>query len=106
MIQLKSEFSLICTFAKVNSLIFQKILNILCKGNQVWGITTPYINFKTRFHGAGDLSTALFAHHIIQKEPLKKVLENVTKEIYSFLLKNSRGPKNKIIFKAKSLSNL
>ena len=28
-IQLKSEFSLICTFAKVNSLIFQKILNIL-----------------------------------------------------------------------------
>ena len=84
----------------------KKILNILCKGNHVWGITTPYINFKTRFHGAGDLSTALFAHHIIQKEPLKKVLENVTKEIYSFLLKNSRGPKNKIIFKAKSLSNL
>ena len=84
----------------------KKILNILCKGNQVWGITTPYINFKTRFHGAGDLSTALFAHHIIQKEPLKKVLENVTKEIYSFLLKNSRRPKNKIIFKAKSLSNL
>ena len=33
-------------------------------------------------------------------------IENVTKEIYSFLLKNSRGPKNKIIFKAKSLSNL
>jgi pyridoxine kinase len=84
----------------------KKILNILCKGNQVWGITTPYINFKTRFHGAGDLSTALFAHHIIQKEPLKKVLENVTKEIYSFLLTNSRGPKNKIVFKAKSLSNL
>ena len=91
----------------VRSIPYEKqLLNILCKGNQVWGITTPYIAFKTRFHGAGDLSTALFAHHIIQKEPLKKILENVTKEIYSFLQKSNKGPKGKVTFKAKNLDNL
>ena len=82
------------------------LLNILCKGNKAWGIATPYINFKNRFHGAGDLSTALFAHNIVQKNPLKETLENVTKEIYSFLQKNNKGPKNRVNFKAKSLDNL
>tara|TARA_B100001057_G_scaffold363665_1_gene366386 strand:- start:725 stop:1522 length:798 start_codon:yes stop_codon:yes gene_type:complete len=84
----------------------KKLLNILCKGNQIWGITTPYINFKTRFHGAGDLSTALFAHNIIQKETLKKTLENVTKEIYTYLIKGNKRSKSKINFKAKNLNNL
>ena len=84
----------------------KKLLNILCKGNHAWGIATPYINFKNRFHGAGDLSTALFAHNIIQKKPLNETLENVTKEIYSFLQKNNKGPRGKINFKAKSLDNL
>ena len=33
-------------------------------------------------------------------------IKNVTKEIYSFLQKNNKGPKNKVNFKAKSLDNL
>ena len=69
-------------------------------------ITTPHLNFKNRFHGAGDLSTALYAHYINEKVSLKQTLENVTEKIYNLLakkmLKTSRG----VSFKAKSLNNL
>ena len=84
----------------------KKLLNILCNGNEVWGIATPYINFKTRFHGAGDLTTALFADQLIQKKSLQKMLENITKEIYSFLIKSQKKSSNRVAFKARNLSNL
>tara|TARA_Y100000996_G_scaffold273860_1_gene215722 strand:- start:163 stop:960 length:798 start_codon:yes stop_codon:yes gene_type:complete len=91
----------------IRSIPFEgKLLNILCKKKQVWGVSTPYINFKDRFHGAGDLSTALYADNILRKNNLKKTLENVTKEIFIHLIKfkNKRG--KRILFKAKNLSNL
>ena len=70
-------------------------------------IETPYINFKERFHGAGDQSTALYAHYICKKNTTREILENVTNDIYDILLKNKiRSKKRKKRFKAKSLNNL
>ena len=38
----------------------KKLINILCNKKDIFIIETPYINFKERFHGAGDQSTALY----------------------------------------------
>ena len=91
----------------IRSIPFEgKLLNTLCKKNQVWGISTPYINFKNRFHGAGDLSTALYADNLLRKNSLKKTLENVTKDIFIHLSKYKNKRRKKIVFRAKNLSNL
>ena len=85
----------------------KKILNIICNIKEVFVIETPYINFKERFHGAGDQSTALYAHYIYKKNTTREILENVTNDIYDILLKNKiRSKKRKKRFKAKSLNNL
>mgnify|MGYP006199826543 FL=1 len=85
----------------------KKILNIICNKKEVFVIETPYINFKERFHGAGDQSTALYAHYIYKKNTTREILENVTNDIYDILLKNKiRSQKRKKRFKAKSLNNL
>lgn len=83
-----------------------KLLNILCHKNEIWGITTPKINFKNRFHGAGDLSTALYAHHINEKVSLKKILESVTGDIFNILAKRRLASSRRTSFKAKNLNNL
>jgi pyridoxal/pyridoxine/pyridoxamine kinase len=62
--------------------------------------------FKERFHGAGDLSTALYAHYINEKVSLKQNLENVTGDIYNMLAKKKLKSSRRISFKAKSLNNL
>ena len=85
----------------------KKILNIICNKREIFVIETPYINFKERFHGAGDQSTALYAHYINKKNTTREILENVTNDIYDILLKNKiRSKKRKKRFKAKSLNNL
>ena len=85
----------------------KKILNIICNKREIFVIETPYINFKERFHGAGDQSTALYAHYIFKKNTTREILENVTNDIYDILLKNKkRSKKRKKRFKAKSLNNL
>ena len=85
----------------------KKILNIICNKREVFVIETPYINFKERFHGAGDQSTALYAHYICKKNTTREILENVTNDIYEILLKNKiRSKKRKKRFKAMSLNNL
>ena len=78
----------------------------MCHKNKVWGITTPNLIFKDRFHGAGDLSTALYAHYINEKVSLKQTLENVTGDIYNLLAKKKSKSSRRISFKAKSLNNL
>ena len=83
-----------------------KLLNILCHKSKIWGITTPNINFKNRFHGAGDLSTALYAHYLNEKITPKKILENVTTDIFNILIKKQLKSNRKYFFKAKSLNNL
>ena len=82
------------------------LLNILCHNNKIWGITTPNINFKSRFHGAGDLSTALYAHYINQNISLKKTLENITGDIFNLLAFKQTKLNRRRVFKAKSLDNL
>jgi len=79
-----------------------KLVNLIASSKGAWGITTPEINFKTRYHGAGDLTTALFAHYLTQKISEKKILENLTNDIFQIISK--RRKKNK--FKSKSLGSL
>ena len=79
-----------------------KLINLLASPRGTWSIKTPEIKFKTRYHGAGDLSTALFAHYLTQKISEKKILEGLTNDIFQIISKKRK--KNK--FKSKSLSNL
>ena len=79
-----------------------KLMNIIASPKGTWTITTPEIKFKTRYHGAGDLTTALFAHYLTQKISEKKILENLTNDIFQIISKKRK--KNK--FKSKSLGNL
>ena len=80
----------------------KELINLIASPNGVWGISTPEIKFKTRYHGAGDLTTALFAHYLIQKISEKKILANLTNDIFQIISKKRK--KNK--FKSKSLDNL
>ena len=85
----------------------KKLINILCNKKDIFVIETPYINFKERFHGAGDQSTALYAHYISKKNTTREILENVTNDIYGILLGNKTYTKiEKRKFKAKNLNNL
>ena len=85
----------------------KKLINILCNKKDIFIIETPYINFKERFHGAGDQSTALYAHYISKKNTTREILENVTNDIYSILLEKKAYAKIKRIkFRAKNLNNL
>ena len=85
----------------------KKLINILCNKKDVFIIETPYINFKERFHGAGDQSTALYAHYISKKNTTREILENVTNDIYSILLENKAYAKlERRKFRAKNLNNL
>jgi pyridoxal kinase len=79
-----------------------KLINVISSPKGAWSVTTPEIKFKTRYHGAGDLTTALFAHYLTQKISEKKILENLTNDIFQIISKKRQ--KNK--FKSKSLSNL
>ena len=65
-------------------------------------IATPEIKLKTRYHGAGDLTTALFANYLTQKISEKKILEGLTNDIFQIISKKRK--KNK--FKSTSLSSL
>ena len=82
--------------------IKNKLMNIIASQKGTWTITTPEIKFKTRYHGAGDLTTALFAHYLTQKISEKKILENLTNDIFQIISKKSK--KNK--FKSKNLGSL
>lgn len=85
----------------------KKLINILCNKKNIFIIETPYINFKERFHGAGDQSTALYAHYISKKNTTREILENVTNDIYGILLENKTYTKiEKRKFRAKNLNNL
>ena len=85
----------------------KKLINILCNKKEIFIIETPYINFKERFHGAGDQSTALYAHYISKKNTTREILENVTNDIYGILLENKTYTKiEKRKFRAKNLNNL
>ena len=79
-----------------------KLINLIASPRGTWGIVTPEIKFKTRYHGAGDLTTALFAHYLTQKISEKKILENLTNDIFQIISKKRK----KNIFKSKSLGNL
>jgi len=79
-----------------------KLINLLASPKGVWSIVTPEIKFKTRYHGAGDLSTALFAHYLTQKISEKRILEGLTNDIFQIISKKRK--KNK--FKSTSLSSL
>ena len=85
----------------------KKLINILCNKKDIFIIETPYINFKERFHGAGDQSTALYAHYISKKNTTREILENVTNDIYRILLENKAYAKlERRKFRAKNLNNL
>ncbi len=85
----------------------RKLINILCNKKDIFIIETPYINFKERFHGAGDQSTALYAHYISKKNTTREILENVTNDIYGILLGNKAYTKIKERrFRARNLNNL
>ena len=85
----------------------KKLINILCNKKDIFIIETPYINFKERFHGAGDQSTALYAHYLSKKNTTREILENVTNDIYSILLENKAYAKlERRKFRAKNLNNL
>ena len=85
----------------------KKLINILCNKKDIFIIETPYINFKERFHGAGDQSTALYAHYISKKNTTREILENVTNDIYNILLENKAYAKiERRKFRAKNLNNL
>ena len=79
-----------------------ELINLLASPKGAWGITTPEIKFKSRYHGAGDLTTALLAHYLTQKISEKKILENLTNDIFQIISKKSK--KNK--FKSKNLGSL
>jgi len=79
-----------------------ELINLIASPKGAWGITTPEIKFKSRYHGAGDLTTALFAHYLTQKISEKKMLENLTNDIFQIISKKSK--KNK--FKSKNLGSL
>ena len=112
--QLEELFSDIQFFAKKNKSILlirsvpfkKKLINILCSPTKIYFIETPNLNFTDRIHGAGDLTTALFADQISHNYSEKKVLENVTNQIYQILHSKKRNAKKVFKFRAKNLSSL
>ena len=79
-----------------------KLINLIVSPKGAWSIATPEIKLKTRYHGAGDLTTALFANYLTQKISEKRILEGLTNDIFQIISKKRK--KNK--FKSTSLSSL
>ena len=79
-----------------------KLINLIASPKGAWSIATPEIKLKTRYHGAGDLTTALFANYLTQKISEKRILEGLTNDIFQIISKKRK--KNK--FKSTSLSSL
>ena len=89
----------------IRSIPFNNMLiNILSSPNGIWKIITPKIKFKTRFHGAGDLTTALYAHYILKNYSEKIILEKLTNDIFQIISKKSLQKDQE--FKAKNLNSL
>ena len=89
----------------IRSIPFNKMLiNILASPKGVWGVVTPKLKFKTRFHGAGDLTTALYAQYILKNYSEKVVLERLTNDIFQIISKKSLQKDQE--FKAKNLNSL
>ncbi len=112
--QLQEAFSDIQFFAKKNKSILlirsvpykKKLINIICSPKKIYFIETPNLNFSHRFHGAGDLTTALFADQISKKNSEKLILENITNNIFRILNQQKTKSDKVFSFKAKSLSSL
>ena len=112
--QLQEVFLDIQLFAKKNKSILlirsvpykKKLLNIICSPKKIYFIETPNLNFSNRFHGAGDLTTALFADQISKKNSEKLILENITNDIFRILNQQKTKSDKVFSFKAKSLSSL
>ena len=107
-------FSDIKSFAKKNKSVLlirsvpleKKLMNIICSPKKTYFIETPNLKFSHRFHGAGDLTTALFADQISKKKSEKKILENITNEIFRILNQYKMKSEKVFRFRAKSLSSL
>ena len=112
--QLQEVFSDIQFFAKKNKSILlirsvpykKKLINIICSPKKIYVIVTPNLKFSHRFHGAGDLTTALFADQISKKNSEKLILENITNEIFRIINHKKTKSEKVFRFKAKSLSSL
>jgi pyridoxine kinase len=93
----------------------KNLINMIVSNKNCFYIETPNIKFKKRIDGAGDISTALFTHHVFNNVDLKKTLELTTNLMFK-IIKNIKGDKittndvmnknNIYKFKAKSLNNL
>ena len=93
----------------------KNLINMIVSNKNCFYIETPNIKFKKRIDGAGDISTALFTHHVFNNVNLKKTLELTTNLMFK-IIKNIKGNKittddvmnkNSIYkFKAKSLNSL
>ena len=107
-------FSDMQSFSKKNKSILlirsvpfkKKLMNIICSPKKIYFIETPNLKFSHRFHGAGDLTTALFADQISKKKSEKKILENITNEIFRILNQYKTKSEKGFKFKAKSLNSL
>lgn len=112
--QILEVFSDIQSFSKKNKSILlirsvpfkKKLMNIICSPSKIYFIETPNLNFSQRVHGAGDLTTALFADQISKNYSEKKILENVTNDIYRILHSKKMNDKKVFRFKARNLNSL
>lgn len=92
----------------------KNLINMIISNKDCFYIETPNIKFKRRIDGAGDISTALFTHHIFTNNNLKKTLELTTNQMFKIIksIKNNKITINDVIskkgifkFKAKNLDN-
>ena len=112
--EISDVFSDIQSFSKKNKSILlirsvpfkKKLINIICSPKKIYFIETPNLKFSHRFHGAGDLTTALFADQICKKKSEKKTLENITNEIFRILNQYKTKSEKGFKFRAKNLSSL
>ncbi|MDB9776392.1 bifunctional hydroxymethylpyrimidine kinase/phosphomethylpyrimidine kinase [Alphaproteobacteria bacterium] len=93
----------------------KNLTNLIVSNKDCFYIETPNIKFKKRIDGAGDISTALFAHHIFSNSDLKKTLELTTNLMFKIIrnIKDNKittedmmNVKDIYRFKAKSLNSL
>ena len=93
----------------------KNLINMIVSNKDCFYIETPNIKFKKRIDGAGDISTALFAHHIFSNSDLKKTLELTTNLMFKIIrnikdnkitTENVMNVKDIYRFKAKSLNSL
>ncbi|MDC0861909.1 bifunctional hydroxymethylpyrimidine kinase/phosphomethylpyrimidine kinase [Alphaproteobacteria bacterium] len=93
----------------------KNLTNMIVSNKDCFYIETPNIKFKKRIDGAGDISTALFAHHIFSSSDLKKTLELTTNLMFKIIrnIKDNKITTEDVMnvkdiyrFKAKSLNSL